>query len=355
MEKINVLIVDDSAVVRLQIASLLSGCEDIQVVGEARNGREAVELASKLSPHIITMDLYMPVMDGLEATEEIMATRAIPILMVSDADESDTAFKAISAGALAIFPKADLSEEKEEEFVQKIRFLSRASVIKHLRKTRKHSPLPLAEPPSCKVKGVGTEDKVIAIASSTGGPKALSIILAQLPETFPYPIVIAQHIADGFVSGLANWLNTMSKLTIKVAEEGESLNAGTVYLSLPDMNLVVKGDKTLSYLSLNKDDIYHPSCNKLLSSAAEAYGRNAIGIILTGMGDDGVRGLEKIKKCGGRTLAQDKDSCVVFGMPRVAIESGASEKTISLKDMAVEICRLAYRHSISSPFKAVGE
>jgi len=341
MEIIKVLIVDDSVVVRMQIASLLSPHSDIKIVGEARNGEEAIELAEKLAPHVITMDLHMPVMNGQEAIEEIMSSKAAPILVISDAEESDTAFKAISAGALALYPKGQLADDNGKEFVQKIRLLSKVKVIKHIRRRRpKVNPIPEKfELPSGKARN---GNKVLAIASSTGGPKALSIILEQLPEDFPCPIVIAQHIADGFVPGLAQWLNGMSKINVKVAEDGEDLKPGTAYLSIPEKNLVLSGEK-VKYLPTESNDIYHPSCNKLLSSVAATYGRDSIGVILTGMGDDGVIGLKQIKSCGGKTFAQDKDSSVVYGMPRVAMEEGAADKTIPIREMASAICRLIYR------------
>ena len=341
METIKVLIVDDSAVVRMQIASLLSPHKDIQIVGEGRNGEEAIEMAQKLSPNIITIDLHMPVMNGQEAIEEIMSTKATPILVISDAEESDAAFKAISAGALSLYPKGQLADDDGKQFIQKIRLLSKVKVIKHIRRKRhipKSLPAKIEMPPGRKRTG----NKVLAIASSTGGPKALSIILEALPEDFPCPIVIAQHIADGFVPGLAQWLNSMSKINVKVAEEGEDLKPGTAYLSVPEKNLVLAGER-VKYLTAESTDIYHPSCNKLLSSVAETYGRDSIGIILTGMGDDGVLGLKQIKSNGGKTFAQDKESSVVYGMPKVAVEKGAADKTIPIKNMAAEICRLIYR------------
>lgn len=341
MEIIKVLIVDDSAVVRMQIASLLSSQNDISIVGEARNGQEAIELAKKHVPNIITMDLHMPVMNGQEAIEEIMSTKAVPILVISDAEESDTAFRAVSAGALAVYPKGQLADDNGKEFIQKIRLLSKVKVIKHIRRN-KPRPVPLPEQVEIPTGLKSNGSKVLAIASSTGGPKALSIILEQLPEDFPCPIVIAQHIADGFVPGLANWLNSMARINVKVAEDGEELKTGTAYLSVPNKNMTLSGHK-IKYIPVEKTDIYHPSCNKLLSSVAAVYGRNSVGVILTGMGDDGVLGLKDIKYCGGKTLAQDKDSSVVYGMPRVAMEKGATDRAISIREMAAEICRLIYK------------
>ena len=211
--------------------------------------------------------------------------------------------------------------------------LSKVRVISHI--------IPLQSPDctgrnKCE-KRYENSNRIVAIASSTGGPRALSVLLSEMPGDFPAPIVIAQHIADDFVAGMANWLGSISKLRVKLAESGETPVRGTVYLCPSEKHTKINSGKRFSFQAKVPEDIYFPSCNLLLSSVAETYGANCIGIILTDIGDDGVSGIGKIRNAGGITIAQDEKTSVVFGMPRVAIESGCIDKVLPIHDMCRSI------------------
>ncbi len=336
MGPIRVLIVDDSAFARDVITAILSTDDEIKVVGEAVNGREAVEKVRELKPDIVTMDIEMPVMDGLGAIEMIMASCAVPILVVTTRGDAHTAYAAISKGALDLVVKPEVNLDCAREFIDKVKLLSRITVITHikgkraadaLKQTRKHE-----------FKGIPS-DKAVAIASSTGGPEALSVILSGLPEKFPCPVLVAQHISDGFVSGMVEWLKRVTKLKVKVAEEGETVVPGTVYISPSEKHMEVNDAKAVVLVERHPKDIYRPSCDILLSSVARVYGPKAAGLILTGMGSDGVLGMKKVKEAGGTTMAQDEKSSIVFGMPKVAIENGCIDRILPLDEIGEGILR----------------
>ncbi|MBI5846994.1 MAG: chemotaxis-specific protein-glutamate methyltransferase CheB [Nitrospirae bacterium] len=338
MKKIRVLIVDDSVLVRNLIRAIIEMDPEMEVAGEASNGLEAVEKARNLHPDIITMDIEMPVMDGLQAIEQIMADNALPILVVTSRGDAKTAYAAIAKGALDLMLKPDLNVEAAEEFAARLKLLSKVSVISHISGRLSHRLPAAPEPP---VFSGNSSDQVIAIASSTGGPDALSIILSRLPEKFPVPIVIAQHISDGFASGMVGWLRALSRIEIKVAVQGEHLKSGTAYVCPSENHMQVDGSKKINFVERHAKDIYRPSCDVLLSSVAASFGNKAIGVILTGMGNDGVVGITKIRAAGGWTIAQDEKTSVIFGMPKLAIESGVIDAVLSLEAISGEIVRAA--------------
>ncbi|MDP2168720.1 MAG: chemotaxis-specific protein-glutamate methyltransferase CheB [Thermodesulfovibrionales bacterium] len=339
MQKTRVLIVDDSLLVRDLIKAILSTDDELAVVGEAGNGREAVEKNMELKPDIITMDIEMPVMNGLDAIEKIMAIRAVPILVVTTYGDAKVAFAAISKGALDLVVKPDVNIEAAGEFIKKIKMLSKVRVFTHIAGKFGTAQKPPESPPS----GIGSEvlaGRVVAIASSTGGPDALSVILSMLPEKYPCPLLIAQHISEGFAKGMVEWLGPLTKMKVKVAEEGEMLVAGTAYVSPSERHMVVRGSKRISFIDRRPADIYRPSCDILLSSVADAFGNKSVGIILTGMGNDGVMGIKRIKEAGGLTIAQDEKTSVIFGMPKVAIESGFVDKVLSIENICRELAKI---------------
>ncbi len=331
--KIRVLVADDSIFSREMIKTILSEDSEISVIGEAVNGSEAVIKTAELKPDLVTMDINMPIMDGIQAIRQIMASYPVPIMVITSSSDADLAYKAISKGALEVFPKPDVHIGNMKEIINKIKVLSKVRVISHI--------IPLQPPKGTQGskwdKKYETSNRIVAIASSTGGPRALSVLLSEMPEDFSAPIVIAQHITDDFVSGMAKWLGSISKLRVKLAENGETPVRGTVYLCPSEKHTKINSGKRFSFQAKVPEDIYFPSCNLLLSSAAEAYGASCIGIILTGMGDDGVLGIGKIKNAGGITIAQDEKTSVVFGMPRVAIESGCIDKVLPIHDMCKAI------------------
>lgn len=340
MKKIRVLIVDDSALVRKMIRAIIEVDPEMEIVGEASNGLEAVEQVRNLNPDIVTMDIEMPVMDGLQAIEKIMAEHAVPILVVTSRGDAKTAYTAISKGALDLVLKPDLNFEAAQEFVAKLKLIAGINVISHISgRLSRQRP---AGPEIPDFSG-NFSDQVVAIASSTGGPDALSIILSHLPEKFPLPIVIAQHISDGFVSGMVGWLKTLSRVELRVAVHGEYLRPGTAYVCPSENHMRIDCSRKIIFVERHPKDIYRPSCDLLLSSVAESFGKKAIGVILTGMGNDGVAGIARIREAGGWTIAQDEKTSVIFGMPRLAIENNSIDTVLPLEAISSEIVRAAAR------------
>ncbi|MCK7576267.1 MAG: chemotaxis-specific protein-glutamate methyltransferase CheB [Chromatiales bacterium] len=346
MKPIRVLVVDDSGAARALIRALLESEPGLSVCGEASNGREALELTLALKPDVITLDLQMPEMDGLTAIEEIMAVRATPILVLSDLADSHNAMSAVARGALEAAAKPGIDDGGV--LARRLRMLAGVPVIRHIRRQAgctsrvpqveaepRSTPPPAGERPNTRDVGV------IAIASSTGGPQALAALLPQLPATLAAPVLIAQHLSVGFAEAMAGWLDDLCALKVVVAQAGERPQPGCVYLADPARHLILSADRRLRYVEPDERDIYHPSCDRLLSSVAEHYREQALGVILTGMGRDGVRGLLDIRAAGGRTLAQDEAGSLIFGMNREAILAGAIGHVLPLDEIAGALCRLA--------------
>jgi two-component system chemotaxis response regulator CheB len=349
MAKIKVVLVDDSRLARDMLRSFLESDGDIEVVGEAANGKEAVHLAVELKPDLITMDLEMPVMDGMEAISEIMATRAVPILVVSSVTDAQRACAAVALGALDVINKPELDAAAGAAFVAKVKMLANIRVITHIRSRFSEkltavvsgSISPATPSPTPPNAAAMPRSPVFAIASSTGGPQALAMILGLLPAHFPCALLISQHIADGFAPGMAEWLASVCKLPVRLAREGEPVTPGTVYISPSDANLSVSPSHHITLAQRLLGEIYHPTCDVLLASVAAVYGRHGVGIILTGMGSDGAAGIAKIRNAGGTTLAQDEASSVIFGMNKVAIERGGVQQILPADEIAQAMCRLA--------------
>ena len=357
MAKIRVVLTDDSSLARDLLRSFLESDGGIEVVGEAKNGAEAVRLAVELKPDLMTMDLEMPVMDGMSAIAEIMAVRAVPILVVSSVNDAKKAYAAVARGALDAMNKPEFDMAAGAEFVAKVKMLSQIRVITHLRSRVCAAPseaVPAAAAASLPTlnrlaiqrsgspnSGGVNAQRIFAIASSTGGPQALALMLGMLPAAFPCAILISQHIADGFAPGLAEWLAGVSKLPVRLAREGEAVMAGTVYVSPSDINLAVTPSRRIALVPRRSGEIYHPTCDVLLESVSAVYGRQGIGIILTGMGSDGAAGIEKIRLAGGTTLAQDEASSVIFGMNKIAIDRGGVQQVLPVNEIPPAMCRLA--------------
>ena len=348
MAKIRVVLTDDSSLARELLRSFLESDGDIEIVGEAANGAEAVRLAGELKPDLVTMDLEMPVMGGMDAIGEIMAAHAVPILVVSSVADAKNACAAVALGALDAISKPELDVVAAAGFVAKVKMLAKIPVITHLRlrtsaKTLPEvaHPLPPAVPPASLAPPSVDTSRLFAIASSTGGPQALALILGSLPAAFPCAILISQHIADGFAPGMAEWLAGVCKLPVRLAREGETAMAGTVYVSPSEANLAVTPSRRMTLVPRLAGEIYHPTCDVLLASVAAVYGRQGVGIILTGMGSDGAAGMNKIRQAGGATLAQDEASSVIFGMNKVAIERGGVQLVLPASEIPQTMCRLA--------------
>jgi len=337
---IRVLVIDDSPLMCKILTNILNSDPDILVAGVANNGKEALELVPCLKPNIITMDMDMPVMNGFEATKRIMTSHPTPILVVSSAvfkAGTEKVFEAISYGALDVIDKSELElvgdKKSGELLIAKIKFLDGIRSVRkqpaNLRKER--SPIDL------KVPKKKVSDKIIAMVASTGGPQALLEILKRLPEDFPCGIVIVQHITSGFLSGFVEWLYKECKIKVKIGEDSEEIKPGVVYLAPEDVQMrVVEGGR----ISLSDEPSHRghkPSGDVLLESIARVYERGSIAVILTGMGKDGAMGMKAVKQFHGKTLAQDEKSCVVFGMPNVAIEMNVVDRVLPLEKMAEEI------------------
>ncbi|AYF35766.1 chemotaxis response regulator protein-glutamate methylesterase [Vreelandella alkaliphila] len=341
MSVIRVVMADDSQLARDVLRDILTRDGDIEIVGEASNGREAVELARRLSPQLITMDLNMPVMDGLSAIEEIMHTKGVPILVVSDRSDAEIAYRALDVGALEVMPKPTLDDEDAQRLLARVRLLSGVAVITRLRR-RSTSAMPVAPvntPPVDRHNRPKAFQRIIAIACSTGGPQALAHLLSKLPTNFPAPVVIAQHISHGFIEGMAHWLTSLCSMPVCVAQHGEPLKPGCIYLSPSERNLRVTPSHRLQLQQSPDNSLYHPSCDALLTSVADVYGPEAIGVILTGMGRDGVSGMRAIHLSGGCTFAQNEASSVIYGMNQEAVSAGVIQHIVSLDELPARLIR----------------
>jgi len=337
---IRVLVVDDSPLMCKILTSIMNWDPEILVAAVASNGKEAVELVPCLKPDIITMDLDMPVMDGFEATKQIMASHPTPILIVASTvfkTGMDKVFKAISYGALDVIDKRELElvgdKKSREALIGKIKFLNGVRVM--------HQPLTKLPNESFAVdlnaRKKEISDKIVAIVASTGGPQALLQILKRLPEDFPCGIVIVQHVTPGFLGGLVGWLAKECKIKVSIGEDSEKIQPGVAYIAPDNFQMKVeKGGK----IRLSNEPPYgghRPSGDVLLESVARTYGKGSVAAILTGMGRDGAMGMKAIKQSYGKTIAQNEKSCAVFGMPKAAIEMNVIDKVLPLESIAEEI------------------
>lgn len=340
---IRVLIVDDSPTVRSLLRAILSSDPELQIVGEAHNGQEAVTLARQLRPDVITMDIRMPKMDGFEATKEIMIESPTPIVIVTASraiHDIEASMQALRAGALAILEKpagplgADF-DETARAVIAHVKAMSQVKVVRHWR------PVDAIARPRAPVAVNGARTRVVGIASSTGGPAALYTLLTALPADFPVPVLVVQHISPGFVHGLADWLNKAGPLHVKVAEEGEPLKRRTVYLAPDDRHLGASVHGTIALSSSPPTGGFRPSGTHLFESLVKTYGSGTTALILTGMGEDGVAGLPAVRQVGGRVIAQNEESCVVYGMPGAAVAANLVDEILPIEAMAARLVELA--------------
>jgi two-component system chemotaxis response regulator CheB len=341
-----VLVVDDSAAQRGLLAALLDADPDLEVVGTASDGAHAVAVTAQLHPDVITMDLRMPTMDGLEATRQIMQHTPTPIVMVTASlarQDQHVVFEALQAGVLVIVPKPLAGVENRasaQELVRTVKSMAQVRVIRRWAPERLRPPA--TPPPRPTVRAVSRALEIVAIGASTGGPQVLQEILTHLPASFPLPVVVVQHIAPGFAAGLVDWLRPQCALPIELATSGVRLDRPGIFVAPTGQHLVVRGHA----LGLTSDPPvsgHRPSATVLLQSVARDYGGAAVGVLLTGMGDDGAVGLRDVKRAGGITIAQDEASSVVFGMPAVAIGLGVVDHVLAPSQMAPLLVDLARR------------
>jgi two-component system chemotaxis response regulator CheB len=337
---IRVLIVDDSKVIQEFLAYILSSDPEIQIVGVASSGHEAIELVKIKNPNVITMDIHMPGMDGYETTRNIMETVPTPIVIVTgtlNAKELGNTYKSLEAGALAVVlrpPGFDNPHfaELRVELIQTVKLMSEVKVIKLFPRSRKGHIIPvqvtqLLQPEAKQI-------QVIAIGASTGGPMALQKILSILPADFSIPVLIVQHIASGFVKGFQHWLSTSSGIKLKIADDGESISAGTGYIAPDNFHMGVSRTGIIHLNNQPPENGIKPSINFLFRSVAEAFGPNAVGVLLTGMGKDGADELKLMKEKGATTVVQNEESSIVFGMPAEALRIGAADHALSPESIA---------------------
>jgi two-component system, chemotaxis family, protein-glutamate methylesterase/glutaminase len=358
---INVMVTDDSAFMRRAITTMLENEPDIKVIATARSGEEAITKALQINPDVITMDVEMPGMGGLEAVRQIVADHRIPIIMCSSLtrEGAETTFRALELGAVDFIAKPDAAyvniTDVARDLIAKIRAVSRRGA----QPARIVAPPPapaiieptriVAPPPTAahvpRVVPANLRYSCVAIGTSTGGPVALSHVVPRLPANFPLPILIVQHMPMGFTRPLADRLNASSKIAVHEAVNGMMLEPGTA-LVVPsgkqvDLRRRSTGETEVRLADDDGSSLHVPSVDHLESEVAETFGPAAIGVILTGMGQDGVRGLRRLKERGGYVLGQDEATCVVYGMPRAAAKEGLVDRELPLDAIAPALMDLA--------------
>ena len=346
MAKTRVLVVDDSLTVRRQLCDIVAAHPELELVGEAEDGRRAIELALALRPDVISLDMMMPVMTGVATTEYIMAHRPTPILIVSASTNRGELFKtydALAAGAVDVLEKPRGDEPPgvwEAQYVATLKLVARIRVITHLRgRTRAPSREPTAPAPARTATGAC---ELIAIGASTGGPAAIVDILRVLPGPLPVPLLFVLHISEAFGTAFADWLDRQTQHRVTLASDGEALTGGRVIMAPPDTHMIVEHRR----VRLTRDAERHscrPSIDVRFESLARTYGAATAACLLTGMGRDGATGLRAIHAAGGHTIAQDEATSVVFGMPREAIALGAADRVLPLGEIGGALAGLVTR------------
>lgn len=360
---IRVLVVDDSPTARDLLVALLHDSGNILVVGTGANGEDAVRLVNRLHPDLVTLDVDMPVMDGLEATRRIMRECPTPIVLISASlkhKDLDLTFQALQAGALQVIGKPGLNDpDTSNKVVETVRLMANVPVIHHWGRMTDVKARPAVVKAEKRPSEVGDRPNlsnrdVIGIASSTGGPSALATLLRPLAADFPVPILMVQHVSPGFAPGLADWLGDQTQLRVEVAAHGDKLLPGTALLAPDDYHMQINERGVVELLKEAPYKGLRPSANYMFFSLAKVFGPRAAGFILTGMGDDGANGLEAMHTAGAVTFAQDEESCVVFGMPHEAIVRNAADYVMNLEQMAGILARLNPVSSFASGKEATG-
>ncbi|AEJ60397.1 response regulator receiver modulated CheB methylesterase [Spirochaeta thermophila DSM 6578] len=346
-EKIRVLVVDDSAIVREVLSRLIGGAPDMELAGTAPDPFIARDKILRTNPDVLTLDIEMPRMDGLSFLERLMHYRPLPVVVVSSVTTKDSTavVRALELGAFDVVNKPGDSTsvgEVGEQILEKIRaayryrdqFIGKWCLLKE--KGARSGP------PSHHLSVVETTEKLVVVGASTGGTVALEEVLSRLPRGMP-PVVVVQHMPPVFTAQFARRLDELCTLRVKEAEDGERLEKGTVYIAPGGYHLVLERRGEFLYVRLTRDEkvnFQRPSVDVLFESAAEVAGKNTLGVLLTGMGKDGAEGLLRIKESGGHTIAQDEASSIVWGMPRVAVEMGAAKEVLPLDRIAERMVTL---------------
>jgi two-component system, chemotaxis family, protein-glutamate methylesterase/glutaminase len=345
---VKVMIVEDSPVYQKILRNILNETDEFEVVAIASNGLEAIKFTSIYNPDVISMDILMPVMDGIEATKQIMQSKPVPIVIVSNiyqTNDTDMAIKELEAGAVYILPKpsgpADPNHTKDAvRYRNTLRLMSEIKVVKRIERTFDRKPVTLYQ----KKCAIPNDVKIIAIGASAGGPEGIRIILSNLSEWIKVPVVIVQHIDPHFIDGFISWLNNHSAKTVKRAENGEFLLPETVYVAPGGKHIQITKAGVISLVEEIKSNGHIPSIDNLFESVNKAYGGESIAILLSGMGRDGADGLKQLNDSGCLTFVQNEESSLVFGMPNEAIKLGAACRIMSPEDITNEINNLFNRY-----------
>ncbi len=369
-KKIRIINVDDSAFMIKALEMMLKGEDDIEIVATAKNGKEAIEKVKEFKPDVITLDIEMPVMDGISALKVLMRESPLPVIMLSSltTDGADSTMEALSIGAAdfiakqSSFVSLDIIKIKED-LISKIRYFAKNkfTVLQNLARQKVNqrkkelasrtkstkpiinentmiggtsSPFTKTEP-LVKIKN-GTE--IVVIGSSTGGPAALQKVIPKLPANFPLPVLIVQHMPPAFTKSLAARLDTLSNVTVCEATDGQKLEAGKVYIARGDRHMITKNKKNISMSDLHPEALHKPSVNVMMESVNDVYGKKTLAVIMTGMGQDGTIALEKLFNSGAYIIGQNEESCVVYGMPKIPNKKFSNE-IVDLEDIADSIVK----------------
>lgn len=372
---IKVLVVDDSSFFRRRVSEIVNQDPELEVIATASNGAEAVKMAAELNPQVITMDIEMPVMDGITAVREIMAKCPTPILMFSSLthDGARATLDALDAGALDFLPKRfeDIATNKDDAILllqQRVKALGRRRIFRPvaravvaptpasrpatsgLRTSNIAAPVPVIPPvrtsPSASIRASGKQYKLLLIGTSTGGPVALQKILTQFPANYPHPILLIQHMPAAFTPAFASRLNGLCNIEVKEAVNGDVLKPGCAYLAPGGMQMMIEragATGRLKILAGSADMNYKPCVDITFASASKAFGGDILAVVLTGMGADGREGARMLKSAGATIWAQDEASCVVYGMPQAVASAGIATQSIALDNMAESILKESAR------------
>ncbi len=340
---IRVIVVDDSSFMRSILTRMLEKEKDIKVVETAANGEEAIDKIERVKPDVVTLDIEMPVMNGIEALTKIMATNPVPVIVLSalTREGAEVTMEALNLGACDFMTK-DISDgplgmaSKEAELIGKVKDVAKRKFSFLVRR------LELLKRPVLINRDKRSKHAVLSIGASTGGPPALQHILTSFPQNFPVPIVIAQHMPKLFTQSFARRLNGLSQIEVKEAEDKEPLRPGLALIAPGDVHMGLKKNGKDITVDFVKDAqyVYRPSVDHLMFSTAQIYDSSAIGVILTGMGNDGLVGLKELKRRNGFVIAQDEETCVVFGMPKAVINANIADVVLPIERISEEIIRV---------------
>ena len=335
---IKVLTVEDSTLIRLIINNTIRDMDGVELIGTAENGAVAIEKIKELKPDIVTLDVVMPVMDGLETLKTLRKFSDVPVIMLSGISDRRTTIEALENGAQDFLTKPESITRNKEEFKNDLEVRIKALSGKKIPKKRQTDLIKPKTIQLVKRERKSGQKKIdaIVIGASTGGPQMLTELVKTLPEDLAIPIFIVQHMPAGFTASFARRLDAHSDVNVVEAEDGMKIQKGTVYLAPGGLHMVINHNR-IQLLDTPKVHSVRPAIDPMFESAIETYGKNILAVILTGMGKDGAEGCVAVKNAGGHVIAQDEESCVVYGMPKSAVETGAVDEVLSIYDIIVEI------------------